>query len=182
MKFISLVITDIILIGALFLLSPWYYQLSPLNSSVHKAVAVVHGLGDSNVTGKVTFMQEKDGVRVIANIKGLTPGKHGFHIHAFGDCGCPDGMCTGDHYNPTNEPHGGPASTHRHVGDFGNLDANEQGEAHLDFVDTHCELNGRNSIIGRSIIIHEKEDDLTSQPSGNAGGRIACGSIGIVKP
>ncbi len=87
-------------------------------------------------------------------------------------------MCTGGHFNPTNSIHGSREGAKRHVGDFGNLEADETGVAHLDFVDKGIELNGPHSIIGRGLIIHADEDDLVSQPTGNSGARIGCGVIG----
>jgi Cu-Zn family superoxide dismutase len=174
-------LSSILLVAGTLLLSPYYYQLSPLHTKVTKAVAVIHPTKDKSATGKVTFTQEKDGIRIVAKITGLTPGKHGFHIHEFGDCGCPDAQCAGAHYNPTNQPHAGPNNAHRHVGDLGNIIANEQGEGTLELLDTQIQFNGQHSIIGRSVIIHAQEDDLMSQPSGNAGDRIGCGNIGIAQ-
>jgi len=127
--------------------------------------------------GTVTFSKVKGGVRVIVEMKGLTPGKHGFHIHEFGDCSAPDGTSAGGHYNPEKMEHAGPMDHSRHEGDLGNIVADENGNAHLDYVDTKIELKGKNSIIGKSIIVHQNEDDLKTQPTGNAGPRIACGVI-----
>jgi Cu-Zn family superoxide dismutase len=173
------VLSDVIIVATCFLLAPYFYNWSPLNQTVHKAIAVIHPTQGNTATGKVTFTQEKNGVRVVAECSGLTPGKHAIHIHEFGDCGCVDAACAGAHFNPTNQPHGGPHTPHHHVGDFGNLDANEEGHATLEFVSNDITLNGRHSIIGRSVIIHAKEDDFVTQPSGNAGDRIGCGNIGI---
>jgi len=141
------------------------------------------GQADKNntVSGTVTFHEQKDGTHVHAKLSGLTPGKHGFHVHEFGDCSCADGMCTKGHFNPTNQPHGGPDSKKRHVGDMGNVVADENGNATLDLIDSYIKLNGPHSIIGRSIIVHADKDDLTSQPTGNAGARVGCGVIGIGK-
>ena len=121
------------------------------------------------------------GIRIEAELKGLKPGVHGFHIHEYGNCLCPEGKCAGDHFNPTNAKHGGPNDAQRHVGDLGNIEADMQGNARQILDDHVITLNGPQSIIGRSIIIHEKPDDLTSQPSGDAGTRIGCGVIGIAK-
>ncbi len=151
-------------------------------SKVTYAVAVVHGLGDHKVKGKVTFTQKDDGVEVVAELTGLQPGEHGFHVHEFGDCSMADGKCAGGHFNPTNMPHGGPDSPRRHVGDLGNIKADSTGNAMYKRLDTVIALHGRNSIIGRSVIIHAKRDDETTQPSGDAGDRIGCGTIGIADP
>jgi len=89
------------------------------------AVAVVHGLGDNKVKGKVTFTQKGDGVEIVAELTGLTPGEHGFHVHEFGDCSDHTGECAGGHFNPTGAPHGGPDDEKRHVGDFDHVVVND---------------------------------------------------------
>jgi superoxide dismutase, Cu-Zn family len=142
-----------------------------------RAVAHLRPTEGNRVWGIVTFTPVANGVRVSADVLGLTPGKHGFHIHEKGDCSAPDATSAGGHFNPTGMPHGGPHSDVRHVGDFGNLVADENGRAKATFIDKHIQLDGPHSIIGRSVIVHAKEDDLKSQPSGDAGGRVACGVI-----
>jgi Cu-Zn family superoxide dismutase len=119
------------------------------------------------------------GVRVVADLDGLSPGKHGFHIHTYGDCTSADGTSAGGHFAPHGRPHGAPTDTERHVGDLGNVVADADGHAHYDRVDPIIALHGENSIIGRGVILHAGEDDLTSQPTGAAGARVACGVIGI---
>jgi superoxide dismutase, Cu-Zn family len=153
----------------------------PAASTVTKAVCVVTPLGDSKVKGKVTFAKQADGVLVTADISGLTPGDHGFHVHQWGDISSADGMSTGGHFNPHNHQHGRPDATERHAGDFGNLTADAQGNAKYSKVDKVMTLEGADSVIGRAIIIHTNPDDFT-QPTGNAGGRIATGVIGIANP
>ncbi len=127
--------------------------------------------------GKVSFIQEVEGLRVVADFRGLKPGDHGFHIHEYGDCSAPDASSAGGHFNPTGMPHGGPDSEKHHLGDLGNITANEDGVAHMDRVFAFLSLSGTNSIIGHSMILHANPDDLKSQPSGNAGPRVACGVI-----
>lgn len=168
------------LIVGLFIGSTYYYH-SPLFPSLTKATAVIHPTKGNTVTGVVYFSHEQDGLHITADISGLTPGKHGFHIHEFGDCACDDAVCAGDHFNPTNQPHGDPASDKRHVGDLGNIEADNNGIAHYEHVDTMATLYGPHSIIGRAVILHTQKDDLTSQPTGDAGDRIGCGVIGIAK-
>ena len=146
---------------------------------VTKAVAIIRPLQGSGVQGIVTFIQEGNGVRVVAEITGLSPGKHGFHIHEFGDGTAVDGMSLGGHFNPTNTTHGGPEDKERHVGDLGNIEADRSGRAKYNRLDTRISLQGRNSIIGRSIVIKERADDFKTQPGGGAGLRIAYGIIGI---
>ncbi|MDX1587243.1 MAG: superoxide dismutase family protein [Balneolaceae bacterium] len=144
-----------------------------------KAVAHIHAKDDGEALGSVTFEQTDNGVNVNAQLSGLEQGKHGFHIHQYGDCTAADLTSAGGHYNPYDMQHGAPTDSLRHMGDMGNLPVGEDGNGTLDYLDTVIELNGPNSIIGRAIIIHSGADDLSSQPSGAAGERVACGVIGI---
>jgi superoxide dismutase, Cu-Zn family len=154
----------------------------PKSAAPLKAIAVLHPTGGNKVSGTVIFTEEADGVRVQADITGLTPGKHGFHVHEFGDCSAADLAAAGAHFNPTKQPHAGPDAEARHVGDMGNVEADASGTAKLDYIDHELSLtNDQRSIIGRSVIVHAKEDDLKSQPAGDSGARIACGVIGRAK-
>jgi Cu-Zn family superoxide dismutase len=146
-----------------------------------KAIAVLHAASGSQVTGTVTFTKTGDTVQVIADITGLTPGKHAFHIHEFGDCSAPDASSAGSHFNPMHKPHGAPDAPNRHAGDLGNVEADSTGKAHLELKSNLLKFSGENSILGRGVIVHEKVDDW-SQPVGNAGGRVACGVVGVAKP
>lgn len=146
---------------------------------VSKAVAVLSPTAGNTATGMVTFTKTDSGVHVLVELNNLTPGRHGFHIHEYGDISAADGTSTGGHFNPENMPHGPRLARQRHEGDMGNVTANESGIARLDYVDTHIRLSGPASIIGRGIILHAGEDDLKTQPTGAAGGRIAAGVIGI---
>lgn len=146
-----------------------------------KAVAVLNPASGSQVKGTVTFTKTGDTVQVVADITGLTPGKHAFHIHEFGDCSAADASTAGTHYNPTHKAHGAPDAAEHHVGDMGNLEADSAGKAHLELKSNLLKFSGENSILGRGVIIHEKVDDW-SQPVGNAGGRVACGVVGVAKP
>lgn len=150
----------------------------------------------SNISGHIEFTQkDNEDVNIKVNISGLTPGKHGFHIHEAGDL---TDSCTSacKHFNPSNKKHGGPNSKERHIGDLGNIKANKQGKCKTTFSDSKIKLKGKYSIIGRSVVIHDLEDDLgeggidkegniidkkihqESLKTGNAGKRIACGVIG----
>ncbi|XP_062392388.1 superoxide dismutase [Cu-Zn] [Sardina pilchardus] len=153
---------------------------------VLKAVCVLKGTGE--VTGTVHLEQQSDTapVKLTGEITGLEPGEHGFHVHAFGDNtnGC---ISAGPHFNPFNKTHGGPTDDVRHVGDLGNVTAGGNNVAKINIEDSLLTLNGPNSIIGRTMVIHEKIDDLgkggndESLKTGNAGGRLACGVIGITQ-
>jgi Cu-Zn family superoxide dismutase len=146
-------------------------------ASAPVATATLSPASGSNVRGTVKFLQEKDGIRVEAEITGLSPGKHGFHIHEKGDCSAPDASSAGGHFNPTGMPHAGPTEHHRHVGDFGNLEADESGNAKYSRSFSDLKIAGETSILGKAVIVHAKADDLKTQPSGDAGGRVACGVI-----
>ncbi|MBX6325660.1 MAG: superoxide dismutase family protein [Chthoniobacterales bacterium] len=151
-------------------------------SATSKAIAVLHPAAGSKVGGTVTFTEVADGVRVQAEITGLTPGTHGFHVHEFGDCSAADASSAGAHFNPTHQPHAGPDAAERHVGDMGNVQADASGRAKLEYVDHQISLSDdQRSVIGRSVVVHAKADDLKSQPAGDSGARIACGVIGRAK-
>ena len=141
------------------------------------AMARLNPTQGNNVRGTVDFYEQGHGVRVVAHITGLTPGQHGFHIHEKGDCSAPDATSAGGHFNPTGAKHGGPDDAQRHAGDFGNITADASGTAHYERVDMHITFDGPNSILGRGVIVHAIADDLTGQPAGNAGARVACGVI-----
>jgi Cu-Zn family superoxide dismutase len=143
-----------------------------------KAIATVSSVGESGVMGIVNFEAVDAGVFVKAELSGLEEGMHGFHIHQFGDCTAPDGTSAGGHFNPEETDHSGPESMMRHMGDMGNINADASGNATIEYVDNTININ---MIVGRGIIVHAGEDDLTSQPSGAAGPRLACGVIGIAK-
>src|SRR5262249_11745657 len=145
-----------------------------------RAVAVLHAFGKGHVSGVVYFEQKGDIVEITGKVTGLKAGKHGFHVHEFGDC--TDPKCSGGHFNPTGMPHGGPDDEKRHAGDLGNIVANEDGVATINMKDRVIRLSGKNSIIGRALIVHADPDDLKPQPPGNAGDRIGCGVIGIGGP
>ena len=146
-----------------------------------KAVCVLYATQGNSVSGTITFLSTDSGVKVVVDVQGLSKGKHGFHIHEFGDCNSPDGSSAGGHFNPAGMAHGGPMDMKRHMGDMGNLEADESGKAHLEYIDRMISLTGEHSIVGRSVILHKSEDDLQTQPTGNSGARIACGVIGIAK-
>lgn len=148
---------------------------------ISKAICLLYPASGSTVSGTVTFTKTDKGMVVVADITGLTPGKHGFHIHEFGDCSAPDAMSAGGHFNPDMNKHGGLMDKDRHEGDMGNITADAKGVAHLEITDTMLSFEGKNSIIGRGVVVHAKEDDLVSQPVGNAGARVACGTIAIAK-
>ena len=149
----------------------------PTASEATQASAVINPTEGNQAQGTVEFTQEAGGVRVIANLTGLTEGDHGFHIHEKGDCSAADGTSAGGHFNPHGTVHGPPdAAPDRHVGALGNITADASGDAAYNRVDTLLELDGTNSIIGLAVIVHALPDDF-SQPTGAAGARVGCGVI-----
>lgn len=153
-------------------------------TAVKEAIAVVNPASSSSCKGIVHFTEVTGGVRIVADIEGLAPGStHGFHIHDFGDCSAPDATSAGSHYDAAmTMHHGKPEDTIRHTGDMGNIQADAAGKAHLDLVLKGATIGGMDApILGRSVIVHANPDDF-SQPVGNAGARIGCGVIGVMKP
>jgi len=150
--------------------------------AVKSAFCTVSPTQGNKVSGTVVFTKVNGGIKIVADIQGLSKGKHGFHIHEFGDCSAPDATSAGNHFNPMAKNHGSPMDAMRHDGDMGNIEANDSGKGHLEYVDKSISLEGSNSIVGKSVVVHQDEDDLTSQPSGNAGARVACGVIEAGKP
>lgn len=150
----------------------------------YKAVSVL-AENDNKISGKIFFSEKKSKLKINYEINGLTDGKHGFHIHEYGDLtdGCKS-ACS--HFNPFGKQHGGPKTDNRHAGDLGNI-ISKNGLAKGTIIDKVLSLDFKNPacIIGRMIIIHKDEDDLglggneESLKTGNAGERVACGVIGI---
>ena len=143
-----------------------------------KAIAELKSL-DGMAQGIIKFEQIDKKVKVSVEVEGLTPGEHGFHVHQFGDCTSTDGKSAGGHFVGSGEMHAGPEAAMRHVGDLGNIIADNNTEVKLAFDDAKISLTGEDSIIGRAVVIHAGKDDMASQPSGAAGSRVACGVIGI---
>uniref|UniRef100_A0A5S6QQF8 superoxide dismutase n=1 Tax=Trichuris muris TaxID=70415 RepID=A0A5S6QQF8_TRIMR len=144
-----------------------------------KAICVIRG--EEKVSGIIHLEQqsEKEKTKIYGEITGLAPGKHGFHVHEWGDNtkGC---ISAGAHYNPFGKTHGAPSDDVRHVGDMGNVTAGSDGVAKVDIQDSQIKLMGEHSVIGRTIVVHVAEDDLgkggneESLKTGNAGARIGC--------
>ena len=143
------------------------------------AVALLQPRSGSNVSGNIKFTQIGDVVRVTGEITGHSKGPKGFHIHEKGDCSDDKGMRTGGHFTPTGHKHGGPYDPVKHSGDLGNVVFNAQGVAKVNFTvgDISVRRDRADGIIGRAVIVHAAADDFKTDPTGNAGARVACGVI-----
>jgi superoxide dismutase, Cu-Zn family len=132
-------------------------------------------------SGRVIFYQAGSQVRVVADVTGVSPpGNHGFHVHENGKCERDPGKdfaTAGGHFNPAGTPHACPDAASHHAGDLGNIVINADGTGHVDVTTSALSLSGASSVVGRAIILHAAPDDCTTQPTGNAGGRLACGVI-----
>jgi superoxide dismutase, Cu-Zn family len=144
-----------------------------------QATSMIESRSGSKVTGKATFTElAQGGTKAEVWIENATPGVHGLHIHEKGDCSAPDASSAGAHFNPTGNPHAGPMDLKHHNGDFGNITIGPDGKGHLELTSDMLTVKpGPNSVVGKSVVFHEKADDLKSQPSGDAGGRLGCGVI-----
>ncbi|XP_032669245.1 superoxide dismutase [Cu-Zn]-like [Odontomachus brunneus] len=165
-------------------MEPYYFAVGL------KAVVELKALGDDGSPvdgprGILTLEQHPEGVRIAGTISGLSPGLHGFHVHEKGDLtkGC---SSAGSHFNPYMVNHGAPSDPLRHVGDLGNIEVGQDGTARIDGFDHYLSLVGVRGAIGRTIVVHEKSDDLgrggteESTKTGSAGARLACGVIGFM--
>ncbi len=166
---------------AIWVWLPWVAALSACAGSGAEragAEAVLKPTQGSSVAGMVSFRQEGDAVVVTAQISGLTPGAHGFHIHEKGDCTAPDATSAGGHFNPTGKPHGHPDHADHHSGDMPALVADASGVARLTARLSGLSVGGgTGGILGRGVIVHAAPDDFKTQPTGNSGARVACGVI-----
>jgi Cu-Zn family superoxide dismutase len=165
-------------LGLLLLIALLVSACSHMSLRSPAATATLAPTRGNQASGTVNFVQRGDLVQIDARITGLTPGLHGFHIHEKGDCRAPDGASAGGHFNPASAPHAGPDSKPRHAGDLGNIIADANGVALYKGQVAGITLEaGSDSIVGRAVIVHAGADDLRTQPSGNAGARVACGLI-----
>lgn len=144
-----------------------------------RATAQLKPTKGNKTFGEATFEQLNGKVRVTVFVSGLKPGQeHGLHIHEVGDCSAPDAMSAKGHFDPLGKPHGHPKSTQRHAGDLPALKANKAGRAKVVAdMDIITVAPGPTSIVGRGLIVHAGPDDYKTQPTGNAGARLACGVI-----
>lgn len=155
---------------------------SSADQEAPKTVSVVmEAKSGSTAEGEAYFTEENGMVKLEAKFSGLKPGTHAIHIHEKADCSSEDGKSSGGHWNPTHEKHGkwGDADGY-HKGDIGNFEVGDDGSGRITMqTDEWCIGCGdeNKDIVGKAVIIHEGTDDFTTQPTGDAGGRVACGGI-----
>jgi len=156
---------------------------APVDPTGPTARATLQGAPeDTDFTGTVTFTQQGDGLIVIADFAGVdTPGEHGFHVHETGDCSHDAAgkhfTSAGGHFNPNNVEHACPPNEPRHAGDLGNVQIGTNGAGRSEQTTNLLTLSGPNSVVGKAIILHTGADDCQTQPTGNAGDRLACGVV-----
>jgi Cu-Zn family superoxide dismutase len=149
------------------------------SSSGPAASAALTPTTGNTTTGNVRFVQAGERVQVSGEVRGLKPGaEHGFHVHEKGDCSSGDGMSAGGHFNPASAPHGRHGAGTHHVGDMPSLRADTAGVARFSFDSASLRVgSGASDIVGKGLIVHRDPDDYTTQPTGNAGPRLACAVI-----
>lgn len=150
-------------------------------SLVDAAAAQIKPTSNGNAKGTVTFSAGKDNreMQVAVELEGLEPGPHGIHVHEVGDCSADDASSAGDHFNPYETPHGSPEAGEHHVGDMGNIEADDDGKVSTELTFRGLAFSGPASILQKAVVIHSGEDDLESQPSGDSGNPVGCGVIRI---
>lgn len=145
-----------------------------------KAVAVIESRSGSRLTGRAEFTAHDGQVTLDLRIEGAPPGTHAVHLHEKGDCSAADASSAGEHWNPTGEGHGRWMKRPFHRGDIGNVTVGEDGKGTLTLTTDIWTIGGaaETDVAGKAIVVHAKEDDFATQPSGGAGGRIGCGVVG----
>lgn len=152
---------------------------SPEGAGEKKALAPIEARSGSSVKGEAVFTQKGGKVTLMLTIEGAEPGPHAVHLHEKGDCSAPDAASAGGHWNPAGVNHGKWSAPPFHHGDIGNLEVGADGKGKLELTTDLWSIGGdpKSDILGKAIIVHAKVDDFTTQPTGNAGGRIGCGVV-----
>ncbi len=153
-------------------------KTSTSQTSQKVARATVEGKSGSSLSGHATFKEVRGGVLVEISVENAPTGWHAVHVHENGDCSADDGTSAGGHFNPGGVAHGSPHAAEHHAGDLGNMWVNEKGLGrHVILMPELSVDGGSNAVRGRAMIVHAGADDLVTQPTGAAGGRIGCGVI-----
>lgn len=157
----------------------WIAGCASSGSKAPQAMATIVSASGTKVQGRALFTQlAEGGVKTEVWIENATPGTHGLHLHEKGDCSAPDAASAGGHFNAAGNPHAAPTDKARHNGDLGNIEVGADGKGHLEITSDLLTVSpGPDSVVGRSIVFHEKADDLKTQPTGAAGARYGCGVI-----
>jgi Cu-Zn family superoxide dismutase len=157
----------------------WIAGCASSGSKAPQAMATIVSASGTKVQGRASFTQlAEGGVKAEVWIENATPGTHGLHLHEKGDCSAPDAASAGGHFNAAGNPHAAPTDKARHNGDLGNIEVGADGKGHLEITSDLLTVSpGPDSVVGRSIVFHEKADDLKTQPTGAAGARYGCGVI-----
>lgn len=169
-----------IILSAIIICSIIFACKSSADANSNSLTITLEPKSGSNVKGTATFTEKKGEVTLVAKLTGLTPGLHAIHIHEKSDCSAADGTSTGGHWNPTFKKHGKFGEGEYHRGDIGNFTADVYGNATVFFKTKEWAIGGTDetkNILGKGLIVHKDPDDYTSQPTGNAGARVACSGI-----
>jgi superoxide dismutase, Cu-Zn family len=174
---LSSIVVALIACGGFMLASAGAANNMEATANIQPSKAAATQPSNTNVTGTVTFTQQDQDVHVVADLTGLSPGKHGIHIHEKDDLSDPQLKSAGPHWDMGGKHHhGGPETMEHHAGDLGNITADDAGKAHLDLVLKNMKIL---DLSGHSVIVHAGEDDMKTDPAGNSGGRVAGGAIQI---
>ncbi|MFD0713851.1 superoxide dismutase family protein [Paenibacillus sp. GCM10027626] len=164
---------SLLMLGVISSISPAAFA----SSTAHKPIAVTIINSEGKEIGTATIVQQKNAVQINIKAEKLPPGLHGFHIHETGLCEKPDFKSAGEHLNLTHKHHGFNNPKGFHTGDLPNLLVQKDGTVEATIESKVFTLNDLQKPGGTALVIHEKQDDYVTDPSGNSGNRIACGVI-----
>lgn len=168
-----------LLVAALTLVGCAHKELSSVQTEAVAAQATLEAKSGSTVGGQAVFFTSAGEVKMRLEVTDAPPGKHAVHLHLNGDCSAADGESAGPHWNPSDDQHGRLGHGAAHMGDIGNIDVGDDGRGILTFTtkEWQAATGTAADVVGHAVVVHAADDDFKSQPSGNAGGRIACGVV-----